>query len=55
MFSIFRRSNFSLKKAKRSLTRSAAEKQTSGEVRVFVESRCKFVDPLDRARGDFSV
>ena len=27
----------------------AAEKQTSGEVRVFVESRCKFVDPLDRA------
>jgi uncharacterized membrane protein len=26
-----------------------AEKQTSGEVRVFVESRCRFVDPLDRA------
>jgi uncharacterized membrane protein len=26
-----------------------AEKQTSGEVRVFVESKCRFVDPLDRA------
>ncbi|MEP7277522.1 MAG: TPM domain-containing protein [Bacteroidota bacterium] len=31
----------------------AAEKMTSGEVRVFVESRCKFVDPLDRARELF--
>jgi len=27
----------------------SAEKQTSGEVRVYVESRCRFVDPLDRA------
>jgi len=26
-----------------------AEKRTSGEVRVFVESKCRFVDPLDRA------
>ncbi|HWH62809.1 MAG TPA: TPM domain-containing protein [Ginsengibacter sp.] len=26
-----------------------AEKQTSGEIRVFVESKCRFVDPLDRA------
>lgn len=26
-----------------------AERRTSGEIRVFVESRCKFVDPLDRA------
>ena len=26
-----------------------AEMQTSGEVRVFVESRCKYVEPLDRA------
>lgn len=26
-----------------------AEKQTSGEIRVFVESHCKYVDPLDRA------
>lgn len=27
----------------------AAEHRTSGEVRVFVERRCRFVDPLDRA------
>jgi uncharacterized membrane protein len=27
----------------------SAELTTSGEVRVFIESRCRFVDPLDRA------
>jgi uncharacterized membrane protein len=27
----------------------ASEQKTSGEIRVYVESRCKFVDPLDRA------
>ena len=26
-----------------------AEKQTSGEIRVFVESKCRFMDALDRA------
>ncbi|KYP14984.1 TPM domain-containing protein [Flavihumibacter sp. CACIAM 22H1] len=26
-----------------------AEKMTSGEIRVFVESRCKYVNPMDRA------
>ena len=26
-----------------------AEKRTSGEVRVYVESRCRFMDPVDRA------
>lgn len=30
-----------------------AEKNTSGEVRVFVESRCKYVDPVDRAKEIF--
>jgi uncharacterized membrane protein len=25
------------------------ERRTSGEIRVFVESRCRFVDPVDRA------
>ncbi len=30
-----------------------AELRTSGEVRLFVESRCRFVDPLDRARELF--
>lgn len=30
-----------------------AEKQTSGEIRLYVESRCRFVDPLDRAAEVF--
>jgi uncharacterized membrane protein len=31
----------------------AAELQTSGEVRVYIESRCRFVNPLDRAAEIF--
>lgn len=31
-----------------------AEKQTSGEVRVYVESHCEYVDALDRAREVFA-
>ncbi|MBK8087080.1 MAG: TPM domain-containing protein [Chitinophagaceae bacterium] len=27
----------------------AAEKRTSGEIRMFIESRCSYVDPVDRA------
>ena len=30
-----------------------AEQRTSGEVRVFVESRCRFVNALDRAQEIF--
>lgn len=30
-----------------------AEKNTSGEVRVFVESKCNYVDPVDRAKEIF--
>lgn len=30
-----------------------AERNTSGEIRVFVESRCSYVDPIDRAREVF--
>lgn len=32
----------------------SAEMQTSGELRVFIESRCKYVDALDRAKQIFS-
>src|SRR5882757_4160207 len=31
-----------------------AEKQTSGEIRVFVEHKCRFIDPLDRAYEIFT-
>ena len=30
-----------------------AERRTSGEIRVFIESRCRFVDPVDRAAEVF--
>ncbi len=32
-----------------------AEQQTSGEIRVYVEGRCRFVDPLDRAAEVFAI
>jgi len=31
-----------------------AERRTSGEVRVFVESRCSYMDAIDRAKEIFS-
>jgi uncharacterized membrane protein len=31
----------------------AAERRTSGEIRIFIESRCSYVDPLDRATEIF--
>ena len=31
----------------------AAELQTSGEIRIFIESKCRFVDPIDRAKEIF--
>ncbi len=31
----------------------SAEKRTSGEIRVYIESHCKYVDPLDRAAEIF--
>ena len=30
-----------------------AEQRTSGEVRLFIESKCRFVDPMDRASEIF--
>ncbi len=32
-----------------------AEKQTSGEVRLYIESKCSYVDPLDRAKELFDL
>jgi uncharacterized membrane protein len=33
----------------------SAEKCTSGEIRVYVESHCRYVDPLDRASEIFAA
>lgn len=30
------------------------EKRTSGEIRLYLESRCKFIDPVDRAKQLFA-
>ena len=30
-----------------------AEKETSGEIRVFVESKCRYIDPLHKAKKIF--
>jgi len=55
MFSFFRKKEFFTTEQSQTIVEAirAAEKQTSGEVRVYVESRCKFVDPLDRAAEIF--
>ncbi|HEX7905079.1 MAG TPA: TPM domain-containing protein [Chitinophagaceae bacterium] len=52
MFSLFKRKNKFFSDEEQRLIVSAirnAERRTSGEVRVYVESRCKYMDALDRA------
>ena len=56
MFSLFKKKKFFSKEENDKIVAAIrnAEKSTSGEVRVFIESRCKFIDPLDRAVEVFS-
>lgn len=52
MFSLFRKSQPFLSEKEQAIILNAiqdAEKQTSGEIRLFIEGRCKYIDPLDRA------
>ncbi len=55
LFSFFRKPVFFTPEEQQQITDAIkeAERRTSGEVRVFVESRCRFVDPLDRAAEIF--
>jgi uncharacterized membrane protein len=55
MFSLFRKKEFFSKQESELIVDSIknAEHQTSGEVRLYVESHCKFVNPLDRAAEVF--
>jgi uncharacterized membrane protein len=55
-FSFFRKPVFFSPEEQQQITDAIrkAEQRTSGEVRVFVESRCRFVDPLDRAAEIFT-
>jgi len=56
MFSLFRKKkSFFPEEDTRIIVKAIrhAENQTSGEVRVFVESRCSWVDAMDRAKEIF--
>lgn len=55
MWQIFRKKPFFSNEENEKIVHSIqeAEKQTSGEVRIFVEARCKYVDALDRASEIF--
>ena len=56
MFSLFKKKDFFSKEENDRIIAAIrdAEKSTSGEVRVFVEARCKFIDPMDRALEIFA-
>ena len=56
MWSFRRKKNFFSQEENEKIIHSIrdAERQTSGEVRIFVENRCKYVDPLDRAAEIFA-
>jgi uncharacterized membrane protein len=51
LFPFFRKSEFFSEEEKKRVVEAiqAAELATSGEIRIYIESRCRFVDPLDRA------
>ncbi|MGZ5219692.1 MAG: TPM domain-containing protein [Chitinophagaceae bacterium] len=55
MFSIFKKKDFFTADEKKQIVEAVreAERRTSGEVRVFVERRCRYMDPLDRAAEVF--
>lgn len=55
-FHLFKKKPFFSKEENESIVQSIrdAEKQTSGEIRVFVEHKCRFIDPLDRAYEIFT-
>ena len=51
MLSLFRKKDLFTLEEKQQITEAIrkAEKMTSGEVRVFVESKCSYMDAIDRA------
>jgi uncharacterized membrane protein len=56
LFSFFKKENFFTEEEKLQIIEAVrnAEKRTSGEVRVFVESRCSYMDAIDRAKEIFA-
>src|SRR6187549_2172088 len=55
MFSLFKKKEFFSAEDKAQIVEAIrlAEKETSGEIRIFVESKNPFVDPIDRAAEIF--
>ena len=55
LFPLFKQKAFFSEQENRTIVEAIrdAEKRTSGEVRVYIESRCKYVEPLDRAAEIF--
>ena len=51
MFSFFKKKNFFTAEEQQLIIEAIqnAERMTSGEVRVFVESKCSYIDAIDRA------
>ena len=56
LFSLFKKKDFFTEEEKVQIIEAVrnAERMTSGEVRVFVESRCSYMDAIDRAIEIFS-
>ena len=55
LLSFFKKEDFFTEEEKLQIIEAVrnAEKRTSGEVRVFVESRCSYMDAIDRAKEIF--
>jgi len=55
LFSFFKKKEFFTAEEKQQIVEAVryAERMTSGEVRVFVESRCSYMDAIDRAQEIF--
>lgn len=56
LFSFLKKKDFFSEEEKQQIIEAVrnAERMTSGEVRVFVESRCSYMDAVDRAKEIFS-
>lgn len=52
---LFKRKNFFNEAEQQRIVQAIrdAERMSSGEIRIYVESRCTYVDPMDRAREMF--
>ncbi len=59
MFNLFKKKaeDFFTIQQKQAITTAIkqVEEKTSGEVRVFIESKCRFVNPIDRAKELFEL